>query len=209
MKLKKESCADCESWKPPGNWLKPKNSALNWRANAPKCKPAPPGSYASGRCIWPWLWSVCWGIALAALYFGAQAWQSALNAQDQQRDAVSRQLASAALANLSVDPELSILLALRAVDETYALKGTVLREAEEALHQALLATRAQVTVTEGNGVAFSPDGRFLAAAYQDKVVRVYALSIDKLMQLARQRLTRGFTEQECVQYLHMDTCPAP
>jgi hypothetical protein len=39
-------------------------------------------------------------------------------------------------------------------------------------------------------------------------VRVYALDIDDLVGLARDRVTRGFTDQECRQYLHMFACPA-
>jgi hypothetical protein len=38
-------------------------------------------------------------------------------------------------------------------------------------------------------------------------VRVYLLSIEELVALARSRLTRGLTDEECQQYLHVDTCP--
>lgn len=61
-----------------------------------------------------------------------------------------------------------------------------------------------------DGLAFSPDGRKLATASRgDQTVRVYALQIDDLMNLARSRLTRTLTDNECRQYLHLEACPAP
>jgi WD40 repeat protein/DNA-binding SARP family transcriptional activator len=53
----------------------------------------------------------------------------------------ARELASAAVANLEVDPELSILLAMEAVEETRSVDGSVLPQAEEALHRAVTASR--------------------------------------------------------------------
>jgi WD40 repeat protein len=55
-------------------------------------------------------------------------------------------------------------------------------------------------------LAFSPDGTRLAVAVGN-TVSVFALGIDDLMDLARNRLTRGFTGAECRQYLHLDRCP--
>jgi len=52
------------------------------------------------------------------------------------------------------------------------------------------------------GVAWSPDGKRLAAADE-----VYAMDIDLLLVLARQRVTRNLTTDECRKYLHMDKCP--
>jgi WD40 repeat protein len=57
-----------------------------------------------------------------------------------------------------------------------------------------------------DGLAFSPDGTRLAVDVGD-TVRVYALDIDDLIGLARDRVTRGFTDQECRQYLHLERCP--
>jgi hypothetical protein len=36
---------------------------------------------------------------------------------------------------------------------------------------------------------------------------VYALDVDRLIEIARERLTRSFTTAECVRYLHRDSCP--
>jgi WD40 repeat protein/DNA-binding SARP family transcriptional activator len=66
--------------------------------------------------------------------------------------------------------------------------------------------------TDGGGewfdIAFSPDGTRLAATSADGTVKIYVLPIDDLLKIARSRLHRGFTQQECRQYLHLETCPA-
>jgi WD40 repeat protein len=59
-----------------------------------------------------------------------------------------------------------------------------------------------------SGVAFSPDGTRLATTSYDGTLRVYVLPVDQLVRIAESRLTRGFTEPECKQYLHVATCPA-
>ncbi|MCI0554731.1 MAG: hypothetical protein L0287_27605, partial [Anaerolineae bacterium] len=63
--------------------------------------------------------------------------------------------------------------------------------------------------TDGiSGVSFSPDGRRLATSSDDGTVRVYLLSIKELIALAKSRVTRSLTTEECPKYLHMATCPA-
>jgi WD40 repeat protein len=57
-------------------------------------------------------------------------------------------------------------------------------------------------------VAFSPDGTKLASVGLDGILRVYVLPIDELVRLARGRVTRGFTDRECRQYLHLAACTA-
>jgi len=56
-------------------------------------------------------------------------------------------------------------------------------------------------------VEFSPDGKKLYASVRDGTTRVYFLVVDDLIAFAQNRLTRTFTESECQQYLHSDTCP--
>jgi WD40 repeat protein len=57
------------------------------------------------------------------------------------------------------------------------------------------------------GVAWSPDGKRLATASEDEIVQVYAMDIDLLMALARERVTRNLTTGECKKYLHVGICP--
>ena len=57
-------------------------------------------------------------------------------------------------------------------------------------------------------VAMSPDGNTLATIGGDGVVRVFPTRIEDVLRLARSRITRGFTLEECQVYLHLDRCPA-
>jgi WD40 repeat protein len=71
----------------------------------------------------------------------------------------------------------------------------------------------QLSLVGGAGrvefLAFSPDGAKLATNGADGLARVWALDLDDLVAIAEARLTRGFTEGECRQYLHVARCPAP
>ena len=60
--------------------------------------------------------------------------------------------------------------------------------------------------TAFSGVAFSPDGSLLAASRHDGTVQVYFLQVADLMKYAQSRLTAGFTQEECIKYLHAETC---
>ena len=98
----------------------------------------------------------------------AVAIQEREEAQNQERQARAKALAGAAVNNMQVDPELSVLLALEAVEATYAVDGTWEPEAVDALHHAInSASRLQrVLHYPGgavNGVQYSPDGSMLAA----------------------------------------------
>jgi WD40 repeat protein len=55
-------------------------------------------------------------------------------------------------------------------------------------------------------VAFSPDGLQLAVASRDGTDRIYLLKIEDLITLAKQRVTRSLTSEECQQYLHVEAC---
>jgi WD40 repeat protein/DNA-binding SARP family transcriptional activator len=85
------------------------------------------------------------------------------------RLATSRELAAATVSNLNVDPERSILLAIRAVMETYAVDQTVLPEAEVALHEAVQASRVLLTLPQEHGTALSVDGSQIVTADADGV----------------------------------------
>jgi WD40 repeat protein len=57
------------------------------------------------------------------------------------------------------------------------------------------------------GVAFSPDGMRLASTSLCEGVRIWALDIDDLLEIARREAGRAITDEECRQYLHADRCP--
>jgi WD40 repeat protein len=57
------------------------------------------------------------------------------------------------------------------------------------------------------GVAYSPDGKRLATASEDGTVQVYAIDIHELLKLARSRVTRDLTPEECKRYFQSETCP--
>jgi hypothetical protein len=48
----------------------------------------------------------------------------------------------------------------------------------------------------------------LATAGRNPTVRIYALNIEELIAIARSRLTRGLTTEECQKYLHVEACSA-
>jgi WD40 repeat protein len=106
------------------------------------------------------------GMAGAALYFGEQARQGTLLALAVGRLATARELAAAAVNNLEVDPERSILLALEAISTTRAYGERVAPEAEAALHQALISSRVRLSLDDlGTRVltaVYSPDGSRVA-----------------------------------------------
>jgi len=101
-------------------------------------------------------------LAAAAVVAGGLtvfAFQQRSDAERERRTAVARELASAAVANLDVDAERSVLLALEAVEHTRSADDTVLPEAEEALHRAVVASRIVLRVPGlGGALDWSPDG---------------------------------------------------
>ncbi|CAN5834353.1 hypothetical protein BH23ACT4_BH23ACT4_07530 [soil metagenome] len=88
---------------------------------------------------------------------------------EQARVVRAADLAAAAVSNLETDPELSILLAIEAVETTRMVDGTVLKVAEEVLHRAVLSHRLLGRVDHnGQGIAhFSPDGRSFVSSAED------------------------------------------
>ena len=98
------------------------------------------------------------------------------------RAASVRELATEAVANIAVDPERSILLALAAIDETRSVDGTVLREAVEALHRSVIGSRVLLTVPgEGHSLDWANHPRlgsvFVTQGVEDSgVVNVRATS---------------------------------
>lgn len=58
-----------------------------------------------------------------------------------------------------------------------------------------------------NGIAFTPDGKRLATTGGDGTVRVYALPLEDIVAIAKSRVTRALTTDECQKFLHADRCP--
>jgi WD40 repeat protein/DNA-binding SARP family transcriptional activator len=56
-------------------------------------------------------------------------------------------------------------------------------------------------------ISISPDGTRLATGSRDGTVRVYTLLLDELVTLARERVTRSLTDEECQRFLHLAQCP--
>lgn len=95
-----------------------------------------------------------------------------LQSRNEKRVAISRELAAAAINNLEIDPELSMLLALQALDTAYT------GEAEDVLHRALQSSRVRITLPGQNSsffhsVDFSPDGKAIAATSYDWEITVW------------------------------------
>ena len=91
--------------------------------------------------------------------------------------------------------------------------GSQLAEADPdgsvRIHDA--SSGEELLALEGHNVAaeaaFSPDGSMLATV-GDGILRIWTLDIDDLLEIARNRITRSFTDEECQQYLHVDRCPS-
>jgi WD40 repeat protein len=99
-------------------------------------------------------------------------------AEDERRVATAHELAAAATANLDVDAQLSVLLALAAVDQTRSVDGSVLPEAEQALYEAVATYQGTMPSSRGRAGAppldWSPDGTHIAASWQDGTLDIRA-----------------------------------
>jgi WD40 repeat protein len=115
-------------------------------------------------------------LLIVALGAGALAVLQRGRAEEEAHLAKSRELAAAALNNLEADSELSTLLALAAVEEAEANQLPVPREAEEALHRAVMGLRTKAILHGHTDVvtaaAFSPDGNQVATASADGTARL-------------------------------------
>lgn len=124
-------------------------------------------------------------LLLIAVGSGILALRQTNRVTEQALLATSRELAAEAINNLEVDPDRSILLALSAVSGVQSRGLPVPRQAEEALHQAVQASRVRLTLPGALGVDFSPDGQRLAASGPDSTAKIWdAASGGELLTLA-------------------------
>jgi WD40 repeat protein len=122
----------------------------------------------------------------------AETW----DARTQERVAVLT--ATASVEDLDFDPTGTTLATAHG-------DGTVrLWDAREGTQDLVLRVSDQVV----ERVRFSQDGSRLVTMDRDGVSRVWALDLDDLIALARERLTRDLTAAECREYLRLASCPA-
>ena len=109
-------------------------------------------------------------LLLAAVGLGQLANRNAQAAQAQTRLANSRELAAAAVSNLQVDPERSLLLALQALDTTDTLEArNSLRRTLPELHNLRILPAHR----QSPGVAYSPDGTRLATIGIEGIAKIW------------------------------------
>jgi DNA-binding SARP family transcriptional activator/WD40 repeat protein len=96
---------------------------------------------------------------VASSGLAAVAWTLAERAEREAVVSTARELAAAAIANLGIDPERAILLAMEAAERTRSMDGSVLPDVEDALHRAIAASRVVATLPgAGGSVAWGSSG---------------------------------------------------
>jgi WD40 repeat protein len=58
-------------------------------------------------------------------------------------------------------------------------------------------------------VSFTRDGSRLVSVSIDGTARILVVRLDDLIALAKSRVTRSLTTEECQKYLHVEQCPMP
>lgn len=119
-------------------------------------------------------------LAGIALFFAIQANQNAQRANSEKQIAISRELAAAAISNIDIDPQRSILLALQAISTAHTT------EAENALHHSILASRVKLVLhhrAEIWSVTYSPNGQYIATASQDRTVKIWDAQTGQLLKM--------------------------
>jgi len=109
-------------------------------------------------------------VASIAVILAMVAGMFGLRAENEKQLATSRELAAAAISNLDDDPERSLLLALQAESTAHTI------EAENALHRSILASRTVLLLHHDAqvwSVTYSPDGKRIATASQDKTAKIW------------------------------------
>jgi alpha-glucoside transport system substrate-binding protein len=107
-------------------------------------------------------------------------------------------LTGAVLSNLQTDPELSLLLALHAVNTSLSIGEPVPAETVEALHLAFQANGIQYPGEAGGSAMIAgPAGR----------TGLYTVPLPELVKLARSNAARSLAPGECAQFFGSTECP--
>lgn len=110
------------------------------------------------------------------------------------------ELTAGAVAVRESDPELSLLLALQAVDLTQTIDAPVPGDTVAALHWGLQESGVAYPVVDApTQVLESPDGPR----------GIFELPIDELVALAATSVSRPMTPDECQEWLDLSACPDP
>jgi DNA-binding SARP family transcriptional activator len=139
------------------------------------------------------------GVALLAVGFAVFVVVQGEAGREQQAIAVGRELAAASVGTLATDPDLSLLLAIEAVQAT-ADRGFVTEQALDALHWAF---QASSTAYPRNDAPTAVRGS--AAGLRG----VYLVPVEELLEAAISAVPRSLSADECRTYLHRSDCPRP
>lgn len=133
--------------------------------------------------------SIAVGVAgVIALILALLANHFRLTAEANARQARARELAAASVSSLRVDPQRSLILARAAGETTRAAGEPLVAAATQALQQAAYESRLRQIIPSGprglQDLALSPDGRLMATAGNDGVVRIFAAGGEERLQIA-------------------------
>jgi WD40 repeat protein/DNA-binding SARP family transcriptional activator len=109
-------------------------------------------------------------LTVVAVFFGVQFRQSAAVAERESRIGLARELALRSLDTLQADPELSLLVAVEAIEITQDADGFITSEAAVALYRALIGSSFRILLpgvgagNDGTFIVFSPDGASLVTS---------------------------------------------
>jgi WD40 repeat protein/KaiC/GvpD/RAD55 family RecA-like ATPase len=124
---------------------------------------------------------ILWAASSAVLFlaFAALAFLQWREVEAQRKVLDSRDVASKAVGQLAIDPDLAMLVAVRAFDS----KSTP--EAQDALRKALLESRVRAVLRGHTNVvtslAVSPDGRRVVTAGADRTARIWEAATGKML----------------------------
>src|SRR5207244_3849826 len=114
-------------------------------------------------------------------------------ANAEQQVAFARELSAAAIGNLAVDPQRSILLALEAVNTSRQAGQPVLAEAADALHRSIESSRVLATWRGHTGgiwaLALNRAGTQLVTISQDGTAKIWDVATQQVVSTLPTQIT--------------------